>query len=368
VLFLVASGLADTVTDASRAACGALQRQQLSAVVLVVQRFSVLLLTAVPLVVTGDATDGALGYLLGTAVGVAGMQVAARRAGARMQIRGSGPEARMVLAAAPVMGLNAVASMGVFRIDATLVGLLMSTTAVGIYGASYRIFESALFVSWTLSRVYMPVIASRPDDREHVRAWAQRAVLVMCAVYLPFGAVLAVRGDDLVALLFGTAYAHAGVLVGLAAAPLLFGLGHVGASVLLALRPDPVVLVASVVALVTNVAMNLWLIPVWGITGAAVSTSVAFLVQSAVLVAALSRQVGSILPARALTAVVVASGCAAVPAGLVPATLPALGGSVVVFLVVWAAASRVVDPAGFVTGTATVRGMLPVRVREGSPS
>ncbi|WP_183101253.1 oligosaccharide flippase family protein [Nocardioides pelophilus] len=347
VALLVASCLLDTLCDASRAACGALQRQQVSAVVLVVQRFSVLALAAGALVVTGSAGYAAVGYLVGTGVGVVGMHLAARGAGARPQVRGSRPQVRMVLEAAPVMGLGAVAAMGVFRIDAALLGVLLGTTAVGVYGAGYRVFESILFVSWTLSRAYVPVIAGSPDDVQHIRVWAQRAMVVVCAVYLPYGVVLALRGDDLVGLLFGPAYAHPGVLLGLAAAPLLFGVGHLAASVLLALRPDPVVLVASVVALVVNVVLNLWLIPRWGLTAAAVATTVAFLVQAAILLVALTRITGSIVPVRPLAAVVIASGCAGVVVEVVGSVGPALVGSALTYLAVGVVMTRLIDPGAF---------------------
>ena len=337
VALLVASGVVDTLTDAARGACCAVQRQQLGALVLVVQRFSAFGLSCGALLLTGRAEYAAAGYFVATCVGVVGMLLAARRAGARMRIRGSRAEARMVLAAAPVMGVGAVAAMGVFRIDATMIGLMLGTTAVGVYGAGYRIFESILFVSWSLSRVYMPVIARRPADHEHVRLWARRALVVVCAAYLPYGVFLALRGPDLVRLLFGPEYVHPGVLLGLAAGPLLFGIAHLASSVLLALRPDPIVLIAGIVALVANVALNLWLIPIWGITAAAFATSFAFLAQSVVLMRALTRIAGSIVPYAALAGVVVASACAGVVAELVHDVAIALPASALTFVVVWAA-------------------------------
>ncbi|MDQ6525675.1 oligosaccharide flippase family protein [Nocardioides sp. LHD-245] len=347
VALLVASCLLDTVTDASRAACAARRRQQLSALVLVLQRFSVLVLCAGMLLATRSAVDGAVGYLLGTAIGVLGMQVAAHRAGARPRVRGSGAEARLVLRAAPVTGLGDIAAMGVFRIDAALIGVLLGTTAVGIYGAGYRVFESILFVSWTLSRAFVPLIASRPDDRRHVGEWAERGLVLACAVYLPYGVVIALRGDDLVALLFGEQYVHPGVLLGLAAAPLLFGVTHVCASVLLALRPDPVVLVAGVLALAVNVAMNLLLVPRWGITAAAVATTTAFLVESVVLGIALSRITGRFCRLRPLAALVPGALVAGIVVELVDPVALAVPAGAVAFLAVWAAAARVVDPVLF---------------------
>jgi O-antigen/teichoic acid export membrane protein len=252
------------------------------------------------------------------------------------------------------MGLGAIASMGVFRLDAALIGVILGTAAVGVYGAGYRIFESVLFVSWTLSRAFMPVVAARPDDTEHVRLWARRALVVVVAIYLPYGALLALHGSDLVRRLFGAEYVHDGMMVGLAAAPLLFGIGHLGASVLLALRPDPVVLVASVVALVVNLVLNLLLVPAWGLTAAAWATTLAFLVQSVILMAALSRIAGSIVATRALVAVVVATAAAALASVLVAGVLLALLVGTVVFLVAWPLASRALDPSGL----AEARAML----------
>ena len=353
ILLLVASGVLDTVSDASRAACGARQRQHLSALVLVVQRFAALALSVGLVLGTRSAGYAAFGYFLATCVGAIGMYVAARRAGARPRFRGSRPEARLVLEATPVLGLGAIASMAVFRIDAALIGLLLGTAAVGVYGAGYRIFESVLFVSWTLSRVYMPAIASRPD-KAHVRAWTRRGLVMVAAVYLPYGVVMALRGDDLIGALFGPEYVHGGVMLGLAAAPLLFGVMHLGASVLLALRPDPVVLLASVAALVLNVAMNVVLLPVWGITAAAVATCCAFLLQSVILMAALTRIARGILPGKALAAVVLASACAGAVAEGIGNLALAVPGSAIVFLLVWVGTSRLLDPDGF----ADVRSMV----------
>lgn len=344
VALLVASCLADTLSDAARSACSALQRQHLAAAMLVVHRFATLALTAAALLASPSASHAALGYLAGTCVGVVAMHVAAHRAGARLVVRGSRQAAVMVMSAAPVTGVESMASMAVFRIDAAMIGVMLGSVAVGEYGAGYRLLESIVFVSWTLSRAYVPVIASRPEDTEHVRLWAQRALLVVCAVYLPYGVVTALRGDDLVRVLFGPDYVHHGVQLGLAAAPLLFGLMHLGATVLLALRPHPVVLVASLSALVLNIGLNLVLIPRWGITAAAVTTCLAFLVQSVILMRALTRITGSIFPVPALGAVAIASAAAGATVQAIDHLALALAASVVVFFVAWEGASRLVDP------------------------
>jgi len=297
---VVVACLVDTFSDASRGCCGARQEQHRSAVVLVAQRFLTLALVASALALEPRADLAALAYLAGTAGGALAMHLAARRAGARLRFRGSRPQVHQLLQALPVLGLHAFASMGLFRIDTALVGVMLGTTAVGVYAANYRIFETVTFVTWTLTRGIVPVVASRPDDREHVRRWAQISMLAMLTAYLPYGVLMALRGDDIVTALLGAEYADPGLLVALALAPAFFGIGHQCASLLLALRPDPVVLMASVTALVVNIGLNLVLIPRWELMGAAIATTVSFAAQAVMLMVVVHRRIGAVVPPRRL--------------------------------------------------------------------
>jgi O-antigen/teichoic acid export membrane protein len=243
-----------------------------------------------------------------------------------------------------VLGLNAFASMGLFRIDTALVGVMLGTTAVGVYAANYRIFETVTFVTWTLTRGIVPVVASRPDDLEHVRRWAQISMAAMLAAYLPYGVLMALRGDDIVTALLGAEYADPGLLVALALAPALFGIGHQCASLLLALRPDPVVLVASVLALVVNIGLNLVLIPWCGLLGAAVATTVSFGAQAVVLLVVVHRRIGPVVAPRHLLGL--GAGCAAAAAwcAALPPLLPAVLAAGAAYVVATTVVTLAADP------------------------
>lgn len=344
VALVVAACLVDTLSDASRACCGARQEQHRSAVVLVVQRFLTLALVAGVLMLAPRADLAALAYLGGTVGGALAMHAAARRAGVRLRLRGSRPLFPQLLRAMPVLGLNSLASMGLFRIDTALVGVMLGTSAVGVYAANYRIFETVTFVTWTLTRATVPVIASRPDDRDHVRHWAQISMLAMLSAYLPYGVLMALRGDDIVTALLGPEFADPGVLVALALAPAFFGIGHQCASALLALRPDPVVLLASVMALVLNIGLNLVLIPAYGILGAAIATTASFAAQALVLLAVVHRRIGSVAPPRRLLGLVVGSAAAAAWCSSIPSLLPAVLAAGVAYVIAAGVVAVLVDP------------------------
>ncbi len=108
-------------------------------------------------------------------------------------------------------------------------------------------------------------------------------------IYLPFAVVSVLEGDAVIGLLFGGGYAAESgrALAWLAPAPLLFAAALFGTALLMALLRTRAMLLASCVALLTNLALNLVLIPPFGGAGAAAATTVAYAVQTVVVLVVL---------------------------------------------------------------------------------
>ncbi len=87
--------------------------------------------------------------------------------------------------------------------------------------------------------------------------------------------------DAVIGFLFGARYTHtsAPVLEWLAPAPLLFGVAYLAVSALLARDRAGYVLRAAVVSTTVNIALNVALIPRYSGVGAAIATTVSFVVQ-----------------------------------------------------------------------------------------
>lgn len=344
VVCLVATGIIDTVTDAFRAAAASRHSQEGPALVLVVQRFVAVALVGLILLVGGGLS--AVAYLSASCVGACAMAVASGRAGGRpswtaVTRHDFGDHLRAV----PVNGVNEVVSMALFRIDTLLLAGIAGVVAVGHYNAAYRLLETVLFVSWSLSRVLTPSLSAAQIDPGVFATTIRTGYTLISAIYLPYCAVLLVRGDELVALLFGPGFAQLHVVAWLAVTPLLFGMAHLSGSALLARRPGPIVLIASAAALVINIALNLALIPRWGAAGAAAATSGSYLVQMGVNYTGLRRRVPD---ARVDRGVLVAAGCATLMGVVLLAPAPALAAiavGVLVYVAAWDFASRRYDPA-----------------------
>lgn len=337
VLMLLA-GFPELWSHSARSVASARQAPAGVSAALVVQR----LVTAAMIVValmTGLGPVGlAAGFFAGTLVGWAAHRVAVRRLGVRPRLRGlTRAELRSAASGTFLLGVSGLVLMLLFRVDIVLLGRLRGDAEVAVYSVGYRLLEMGLFASFAVHQAIFPVMSATSSDLRRRSAY-ERALAVAGFLYLPFGVVSVLEGVAVVGLLFGDDYAAASgrVLAWLAPAPLLFAAAFFGTALLMALQRSRGILVASSVALVTNIVLNLALIPSFGSAGAAAATSAAYAVQTLVVLAVLRR---AMTPPRVLPPLIPAAVASAVLAvALVAMRLPILlelGAGAVVYLVAW---------------------------------
>ncbi len=319
LVFVVAATVLDVCVGTGRAATAALQRQVLPALVLIVQR-GVTAVAALAALWSGLGVVGlSIAFFAGSVVGAVGMVVVVARIGVRPVF--SGIDRRRLgpfLRRSALLGVSAVVGMALFRVDSLMLAAFDGDDAVAAYAVAFRLMETVLFLSWAVTRAIFPVMSAATDPAQ-IRRGVEQGIAALSAAFVPFGMILLVEGRGVLELLFGPPYGETsvGALQWLAISPLLFGVAFLATSALLARGRDIRDLLASLVALVANVVINLFLIPMLGPTGAAVATTASLLLQVVILLALVRREIGSVRLASGLL----------VPVG---ATLPAL--AVVVFV------------------------------------
>lgn len=329
LLLVLLASVVDVYGDAGRSAAGALQSQGGVARALVLQRLLGCVL-AVAAMVGGLGLVGlAAAYLTGTLTGAVAVALAVRRLGVRLDRRGLSRDALRSFASGSVLvGVHSVASMALFRLDAVLLGVLVSDAEVGTYAAAYRLLETVLFVAFAVSRAVFPVLSAEATPAK-VRYGLEQAVSVTALVYVPFAAVLLLRPQALLDLLYGAEYARegTGVLQLLALAPLLYGAAYLAGYALIALAQTRRLLLVTAGATLLNLGLNVVLIPRDGAHGAAAATTLTFLAQAVALVVVLARLVGTPALHRGLAVPALASvgvvGVLLSPLPLLPALLTA---------------------------------------------
>ena len=191
------------------------------------------------------------------------------------------PRPELTVWAARSLAAAGIVGTAYFRIDLWLVALLKGDRVVGRYAVAYRCFEALLLPAQAITSLSIPHSAGLEGAALARRL--SRLALVSVSITAPFALVSFLGADDIVRLLFGTAFAPA------ASALRILSIGAVVTAVTsvlvppMALRSGRVAL-ALVASLALNVAANFLVIPTYGATGAAVVTVVGELFLGAWLV------------------------------------------------------------------------------------
>ena len=179
-------------------------------------------------------------------------------------------------------GLAGVFQVMILWLDTLLIGALRSSGEAAVYTASSRYIVIGQALLQAIIQAIAPQISSLLAAREHDRAESvyQAGTTWLMVISWPIYLTMAIFAPVLV-LVFGSSFTTGGpVLVILALAML----------VSMACGPVDVVLLMggkswwsaanTVIALILNVGLNLWLIPIYGITGSAIAWFVSILVRN----------------------------------------------------------------------------------------
>jgi len=324
VVLVCLAVLFDLWTDTARGVGAALRDQVPTSRALVIQRGATAVAAIVTLLLGGGVLGLCAAFLGGSAIGVAAHHAALRGLGVRLRLRAVRP-ATMLAATreCAALGVTVVVMMALFRLDAVLLGVFKGDAAVGAYAVAYRLFETTLFVTFSVQGATFPVMAAT-NDKAAVGREVTRGIALAGSVYAMFLAVCLCDAPGVIRLLFGPDYTHvsAGALRWLAAAPLCYLAGALGTSALQAVRRRSLIIASAVVALAVNVVLNLVLIPRMSGTGAALATTVSYAVLAAVALTGLARAGVHVSLARALGPPVVTA--AAMAGALLALPLPAI--------------------------------------------
>jgi PST family polysaccharide transporter len=205
--------------------------------------------------------------------------------GAVRELRVRGHEAgRLVLEGWPLL-LSGMAIMLYMRIDVLMLEASLGLEAVGIYGGATRISEAWYFVPTAIAAAAAPSIAAvHRRDPAAYQASVRRLLDILAAIALAAAVVLSLLSAPIVGTLLGREFA--------ASAPVLAV--HAWAGVFVALGVGQgtwnvcegltrLALVRTLGGAALNIALNLVLIPRFGVLGAAFATVVSFALSAYVL-------------------------------------------------------------------------------------
>lgn len=186
------------------------------------------------------------------------------------------------------VGIAGVFGTILFRVDTAILAGFEPESVVGDYGGAFRLFEATLFLSWAVGTALYPVLSRlRPDSKPSSGLVFERGLKLAVATTVPLAVSAALVGVPLATFLYGPDFEPAGdALRLLAPAIALYPITHM-AGVLL-LSQDRQVALAAVhgVVAAANLALNVVLISLFSLDGAAAAASLTQLMLAVGLLAA----------------------------------------------------------------------------------
>jgi O-antigen/teichoic acid export membrane protein len=179
----------------------------------------------------------------------------------------------MLVSAWPMI-LAAVAAMLYMRIDQIMIKNMLGAEELGLYAAATKIYEGWIIVPYVISISLLPAIVKlKSSSQQSYEANLSRlfAIVIWSGVFVALIATL--FGESIIYYTFGREFIEASQVLAIVMWSGAFtAIGSVTARYLTVEGMEKKIAIRTFVGLFLNVLLNLLLIPIYGIEGAAVAT------------------------------------------------------------------------------------------------
>lgn len=179
-----------------------------------------------------------------------------------------------------------------YRLDIFFVGYLIGVRGVGLYALAVNIAQLLWLVSGAVAQVLLPNIAAS-DDLAAARERTARIARIILGLNLLFAIGIATVGAALFPLVFGAAFAESvpaiqWLLPGIVA----FSVTNVISSYNIGIGKPRRSLWVALVNLATMILLDVILIPAYGIVGASIASTAAYILATFVIISIFIRETG----------------------------------------------------------------------------
>lgn len=174
--------------------------------------------------------------------------------------------------------LSGVVIIIYMKIDQVMIKNLMTVTDVGYYAVAVKLCEAWYFVSITISTSLFPAIVNAKAINESLYlSRLQKLYDILALIAIAIALPVTLFSDFIIQILFGSQYQPAASVLSIYIwAALATFLGVASSQYLISENLTKLAFWRTLLGMIVNVIMNLILIPVYGINGAAISTLVSF--------------------------------------------------------------------------------------------
>lgn len=161
--------------------------------------------------------------------------------------------------------------------DVVLIGVFLGQEAVGIYEVAWRLATTTLIFSQAVRRVAFPKINAEGSrsNPERISELMTRFFTPSLFFVIPSFIGLSLIGEDVLSIVFGTEFGAAGLVLGiLMIEKVQRAFSYVLIAPAYAIDRADIGAKSTAAAVASNIGLNILLIPMFGIVGAAIATTI----------------------------------------------------------------------------------------------
>lgn len=193
------------------------------------------------------------------------------------------PIARSLLSFSWPLALTGFTYLFISKTDKLLLGYFMSSKDVGIYTPALMIANLLVFISTAFKYIFLPTVSEyfSKNDVRGLEPLFKSTSKWNFLVVLPAFLFIMVFPKEILTILYGSSYTSGYMaLIVLALGISMNDFAGTSANILIAGGHTRLNLACEVIAAATNVILNVILIPMYGIVGAAIGTGISFLARN----------------------------------------------------------------------------------------
>lgn len=161
------------------------------------------------------------------------------------------------------------------RIDQVMIKHMIDNEAVGNYAAAVRVSELFYFIPGLIAQSVFPKIIEVKNQNDEKEYYKLLEMLYSLSVWIviPIALSMAYFTDNIVSILYGSQYSQASVILFVLSFAIIFNaIGAVSTKILYAEHFEKKYLYRSLFGMLINVVLNMILIQLYGVLGAAIAT------------------------------------------------------------------------------------------------
>ena len=178
--------------------------------------------------------------------------------------------------------------------------LLQNNELTGFYAAASTIARTPYLLMWALTAALFPALSASTHNLEKIQSYIRESLRYSLIILLPTAAMVAATPVALVSLFFSNRYASAGpslqiLIIGLS----IFGIFALLTTIMSGCNRPGVAMAISLFILIIDIGLNFILVSVYGLTGAAIATSITSILGVCIAATYIHKQYGiliSIIP------------------------------------------------------------------------